>query len=190
MNYRTVWLAAVLLAAVAAAQAWAASPREMLDLLAQCADLKDGTQRLACYDKLAPQLRETLAATKKPAERTEEDKISLFGFDFGGIFGSREGPTTAEEFGKNQMPVPAPEEGQVLESISAGVTDYAKTPFGKFIVVLDNGQVWRQLDSDTGTARFLKPPTDNKVVISRGLLGSYNLKINDQNMLFKVKRLK
>jgi hypothetical protein len=188
MNLRPVILAACLMAAVSTAHA--ATSREMLDLLAQCADIKDGTERLACYDKLAPQLRETLAAVKKPAERTEEDKASIFGFDFGGVFGSREGPTSPEEFGKNQMPAPPPEEGQALESIAAGVTDYARTPFGKFIVVLDNGQVWRQIDSDTGVARFEREAKDNKVVISRGLLGSYNLKINDQNATFKVKRLK
>lgn len=188
MNLRPVILAVCLI--VVTGTVHASTSREMLDLLAQCADIKDGSERLACYDKLAPQLRETLAAVKKPAERTEEDKISIFGFDFGGVFGSREGPTSPEEFGKNQMPQPAPEEGQVVESIAADVTDFAKTPYGKFIVFLDNGQVWRQLDSDTGTAHFDRDPKANKVIISRGLLGSYNLKVNDQNATFKVKRLK
>ncbi len=189
MNTRMI-LAVTGLIAVAAIPASAATPREMLDLLSKCADISDATQRLACYDQLAPQLRETVASTKKPAERTEEDKVSLFGFDFGGIFSSPGGPTTPEEFGKNQMPPTAAEEGQVLDSVSAGVTDYAMTPFGKFIVFLDNGQVWRQLDSDTGTAHFENAAKDNKVVISRGLLGSYNLKINDSNQTYKVKRIK
>ncbi len=189
MNFRPVLVVAGLLTAVSSGQAWATSSRDMLDLLAKCADMTNSTERLACYDKLAPQLRETLATIKKPSERTDEDKMSLFGFDFGGVFSSPEGPTTPEEFGKNQMPQAA-EEGQALESISAGVTDYAKTPFGKFIVFLDNGQVWRQLDSDSGVAHFLKEAKDNKIVISRGLLGSYNFKINDSNQLFKVKRLK
>src|SRR5262249_23231657 len=101
MILRSLILAACSLALAPAAQA--ATSREMLDLLAQCADIKDGTERLACYDKNALQLRETLAAIKKPAERTEEDKTSIFGFDLGGVFGSREGPTSQEEFGKNQM---------------------------------------------------------------------------------------
>jgi hypothetical protein len=189
MNFRPVLVVAGILTVVVYGQARATSARDMLDLLTKCADMTAAAERLACYDKLAPELRETLAATKKPAERTEGDKMSLFGFDFGGIFSSREGPTTPEEFGKNQMPQAA-EEGEALKSISAGVTDYAKTPFGKFIVVLDNGQVWRQLDSEPGIAHFLKEVKENKVIISRGLLGSYNLKINDQNQVFKVKRLK
>ncbi|MGQ0741264.1 MAG: hypothetical protein ACT4OG_03065 [Alphaproteobacteria bacterium] len=187
MNLRLTILAVAMLAA--APIALAATPREMLNLLAQCAEAKDSIERLACFDKLAPQLRETVAAMKKPSERTEEDRISLFGFDFGGVFGSREGPTTPEEFGKAQVRAPE-EEVEILESITAGVTEYAMTPFGKFIVFLDNGQVWRQLDADTGVARFLKPASRNKVIISRGLLGSYNLKINDQNLIFKARRVK
>jgi hypothetical protein len=187
MKLRLLMSAAVLLLAVPVALA--ATPRELLTLFAQCADIEDAGERLACFDRLAPQLRETMAAMKKPSERTEEEKISLFGFDFGGIFGSREGPTTPEEFGKAQVRTPE-EEGEVLERISAGVTEYAMTPFGKFIVFLNNGQVWRQLDADTGVARFLKPASQNSVTISRALLGSYSLKINDQNATFKVRRIK
>lgn len=188
MNSRKILTLAAFAVAVAG-PALAASPREMLELLAKCAEQSDATERLACYDRLSPQLRETLAGAKKPEERTEEDKISLFGFDFGGMFGSAEGPTTPEEFGKTQMPKEA-EPGEVLESISAGVSDFALTPRGKFIVVLENAQVWRQLDSDTSIAHFRKEPKENKVVISRGILGSYNLKLNEQTGIFKVKRLK
>jgi hypothetical protein len=188
MKNRTIILA-ILLAAMSG-PALSASPREVLELLAKCAEIKDSTGRLACYDQLAPQMRETLAASKKLGERTAEDKVSIFGFDVGGIFGSSEGPTTPEEFGKNQMPPTEAEEAQVLESISAGVTEYARTPFGKFIVFLDNGQVWRQLDSDTGVIHFSHDATENKVVISRGILDSYNLKLDDHNQIYKVKRLK
>ena len=88
------------------------------------------------------------------------------------------------------MPQTQEEEAQVLESVTAGVTDYAMTPFGKFIVFLDNGQVWRQLDGDTGVAHFMRAAKDNKVTISRGLLGSYNLKINDSTATYKVKRIR
>jgi hypothetical protein len=178
------------MAIAAATPAAATSSREMLDLLAKCAEITEATARLACYDQLAPQLRETVATIKKPAERTEAEKESLFGFDFGGIFSSPEGPTTPEEFGKNQMPQTQEEEAQVLESVTAGVTDYGMTPFGKFIVFLDNGQVWRQLDSDTGVASFMRAAKDNEVTVSRGLFGSYNLKINDGNGTYKVKRIK
>jgi hypothetical protein len=188
MNSRSV-LALVALAAFAlATPAFAISSKEILGELAKCAENADATQRLACYDTLSPQLRQAVAAMKKPSEQTEADKTSFFGFDVGGLFGGNEGPTTPEQFGKNQMPPTQEEENQILESISASVTEYSMTPFGKFIVFLDNGQIWRQLDSDTSVSRF--HGRDNKVVISRGIFGSYNLKLNDSSQIYKVKRIR
>jgi hypothetical protein len=73
---------------------------------------------------------------------------------------------------------------------NAGVTEYAYTPFGKFIVFLDNGQVWRQAEGDADHAIFHKIAKDNRVTISRGALGSYNLKVNDSDKIFKVDRAK
>ncbi len=70
------------------------------------------------------------------------------------------------------------------------MTDYSYTPFGKFIVFLDNGQVWRQQDGDSDRAHFSGDPRDNKVLISRGAFGSYNLQLNDAHHQFKVVRVK
>ena len=77
-----------------------------------------------------------------------------------------------------------------LESISAGVSDYAYTPLGKFIVFLDNGQVWRQIPGDADRAMFRKTAKDNAVTISRGFVGSYNMTINGSAKVFKVTRVK
>ncbi len=78
---------------------------------------------------------------------------------------------------------------EALESITATVTDYSFNPYDKFVVFLDNGQIWKQLESDTGVkARFAKGGK-NTVVISRGLIGSYNMNIND-GPTYKVKRVK
>ncbi len=62
-------------------------------------------------------------------------------------------------------------------------------PFGKFVIFLDNDQVWQQLQADTEHANFHKGGGDT-VSISRGFIGSYNLQINDSNKVFKVKRVK
>ncbi len=76
-----------------------------------------------------------------------------------------------------------------LDSITATVQDYSFNPYGKFIVVLDNGQIWQQLESDSDIAHFMKSQK-NTVTISRGFIGSYNLVVNDSSVLFKVRRLK
>ena len=77
-----------------------------------------------------------------------------------------------------------------MDSITASVTEYAFTPFGKFIVFLDNGQVWKQMQGDADHAISSKNPKDNKVTISRGFIGSYNLSVNDSAKIYKVERVK
>ena len=70
------------------------------------------------------------------------------------------------------------------------MTEVSYNPLGKFIVFLDNGQIWRQIEGDSDQATFHKPAKDNKVTISRGFIGSYNLTINDSVKTFKVTRVK
>ena len=77
-----------------------------------------------------------------------------------------------------------------VDSITAGVSEFAYNPFGRFIVFLDNGQVWKQIEGDVDRAVFPKLGKDNKVTISRGFIGSYNLTINDSAKVFKVTRVK
>ena len=89
-----------------------------------------------------------------------------------------------DEFGK---PPPPPAE---IAQISATVLELARSPRGRAIFVLDNGQTWRQLDADGTEVR--EPPAGKpmKVTVERGLLDSYNLVIEGRNGLIKVRRLK
>ncbi len=154
-------------------------------------------ERLACYDNLAPQFQpspQTAEAPPAPPHRTKEQKESWFGLDnlFGG--GEDKPQTTPRQFGEERVEK-APEQAEEakkdeVESITAKLTDYAKNSFGKFIVFLDNGQVWAQIPADTGKAHFAKDPKDNTVTIERAFLGSYSMTISGNTKLFKVKRLK
>lgn len=179
----------------------AAGPRDdALEAIAKCAAVADDKARLTCYDGLAPQVKSALAtpptavATNRPP--TKEEQESWFGFDLGGLFSSSPKQTTPEQFGEeNTEQVKAAhekavEEGTSLESITVDVTEVAYTPFGKFIVILANGQVWKQIPGDADRAKFKKVATDNKVTISRGSLGSYGLTINDSAKVYKVTRVK
>ncbi len=176
--------------------ALADSRDEVLRAMERCAGISDKDQRLACYDQLDPQVKSALATPPKTldAPPTAEEQKSWFGFDFGNLFGSAPAQqSTPEKFGSESLPAPPPVPGEPpppgpIDSISAKVTDYAFTPFGKFIVFLDNGQVWRQLQGDADRATF--PKGDVVVTVSRGVLGSYNLQIGDSAKAFKVKRVK
>jgi len=184
-----------------------AGPRDdLIAGMAKCAAVADATARLACYDALNPVVKAAQAepppaaapAAQPPAAETADNRPW---YSVDRIFGvAPRDQHTADQFGGENIAPPTPPPGAPatpanmtppppLDSISAGVTEYSFTVYGKFIVILDNGQVWEQLQSDSGLAHFMKSGK-NTVTISRGALGSYDLVINDASVLFKVKRLK
>src|SRR3954452_7881733 len=194
MNWRRILLAVALVPGFFGGAA-AASPRDdVLQAMGRCAAITDSPGRLACYDALAPRLRDALA-TPPPSldhEPTKAEQESWFGFNVGDLFGGGSShAATPEQFGKERTAkAHTARETEEIESISAQVTDVSFTPFGQFIVFLKNGQVWRQLQGDADRARFKSNPADNTVTISHGALGSYNLKLNGSDKVFKVTRLK
>jgi hypothetical protein len=194
MNCKTAVFAIFALMAFAPV-ASAASQDDTLEAVAKCATILDDKLRLGCYDALMPRVRDALGTPPETLARnpTEEEQKSWFGFDIAGLFGQDKTPqTTPQQFGKENVESSssaAAPEMQDIDSITASVTDYSFRD-NKFTVFLDNGQIWQQLNGDNNVARFKSNPKDNAVTISRGLLKSYNLKINGNNSFYKVKRLK
>lgn len=88
-----------------------------------------------------------------------------------------------EYFGK---PAPRPPE---VEQVVAMVRDLSRTVRGRAIFILDNGQKWRQLDSDDSNVPEPKAGTTIRVTIDRGLLDSFNLTIDGRAGFFKVRRI-
>jgi hypothetical protein len=202
MNFRPLSLTLSLLiplSSVHAAQAPApVAPQDVLEAVGRCAAVADKEARLACYDGLAPRVKDTLAAppASLPGSRmpTTEEQRSWFGFDLGSLFGSSPAQqTTPGQFGSDRLATTQAKEETAaaeVDSIAASLTDVAYTPLGRFIVFLDNGQVWRQIEGDADRATFKKPAKGNKVTISRGFIGSYNLVINESAKMYKVTRVK
>ena len=195
MNCRSALFAISALIAFSSA-ALAASRDDTLGAVAKCATIVDDKLRLGCYDSLAPRVRDALGTPpdKLAGNPSADEQKSWFGFDIAGLFGGNDKATqaTPQKFGQesvqNDAPAAAPEM-QEIDSITAGVTDYSFRD-NKFTVFLDNGQIWQQLSGDSNVARFRNNPKDNSITISRGFLKSYNLKVNDDNSYYKVKRLK
>lgn len=189
---RAPTIAIVLMLPVAAS----AGPNE--DLVAgmtKCEAIADNSARLACYDALGPQLK---AAQAQPPTQAADNRPW---YDPGRIFGtSPSQQTRPEQFGGENLappPPPPPKPGEAppppqpeaIESITAKVTDFAYNPYGRFVVFLDDGQIWQQIEGDTDRAHFRKNGGET-VTISRGMLGSYNLTINNTGLAFKVRRIK
>ena len=197
--------AAVVLSSAAAD---AADPRQdLVDGMARCATIADGAARLSCYDALNPTLKAAQAApaltpqvaAAPPAQTADSGRPW---YDPLGVFGTApSAQTRPEQFGGENLAPPAPPPSApgepppppapvALDSITAEVTDYSFNPnTGRFVVFLDNGQIWRQIEGDSDRAHFYKTQK-NVVVIERGVMGSYDMHINGLSRGFKVRREK
>jgi hypothetical protein len=154
-------------AAIAARPMPSGTPSSVQSLLA-CRSIADSAQRLACYDRTTGPVaqaieRKDLVLIDK--ERASAAKRSLFGFsvpDFAGLLG-----------------------GGDVKEIQSTVSGITNNLDGGWTIKLADASVWTQTD-DTPVA--LPPRRGDKVIVRRGTLGSYFLRLGSQPG-FKVRRI-
>jgi hypothetical protein len=158
--------------------AYADPTQEALSEIVRCAGIPDAGERLKCFDTAAPRAKSALA------EQEAKEKRGIF--DWFGFSRPRKPVTKPEEFGKPAAVAP----GGEITQITATVIEFATTPRGKAVFILDNGQVWRQLDGDD--TRVLEPDPGKlmKVSIEIGMLENYRLTIEGRRAFIRVRRLK
>ena len=165
--------------------AWADPARNVLKEVAKCADIAAATDRLKCFDAAVPGAQTALAAPEPAPMQTAETEESG-----GGVlswFGFRRPVTKPKDFGLPATPVASAHE---LTSLTAGVLELAKNGYGRSIFVLDNGQVWKQIDGDTTELGDQRKGETMKVTIELALISGYNLTIEGRNGIVKVRRVK
>jgi len=145
------------------------TPQSMQQLL-NCRSIQDSAQRLACYDREAAAVSQAIATRNLvliDKQRATQTKRALFGFsipDFGGLFGG--------------------DDDQVKE-ISSTVVSASKMGYLGWTIKLADGSTWAQTDdAELG----LEPRKGDKVVVHRGMLGAFFLRLGSQPG-FKVKRI-
>ena len=186
---------ALVLAGVAmvcsAGVAGATPARDAMTAVAKCTEIPGIEERLQCFDAAAAGVRSVLAeADRQTAEASKKEEegggvLAWFGF-------TQEGPpvTKAEDFGIAPAKNTRPDAPKEITEISAGVTEFAKTPLGKAIFILDNGQIWRQIDGDSSEVNRRSSEGPMQVRIEKAIMGSYSLYIEGTKRMVKVRRLK
>lgn len=165
-------LAAVAAASVLSGQSAPLQDRaEPLARLMACREVADSAARLACFDAAAGAL--------DTAEREGEVVV----FDRAGIAETRrqlfgfEMPTLPRLFGNADT---APE----IESIETTLQSAAFTSEGRWVFRLEDGSVWRQIDSER--VRFRNRPGE-AVRVRKASLGSFLLTV-DGGRAVRVRR--
>jgi len=176
-----------------AAPVQAESTQDVLAQIAKCSDIAAATERLDCYDSAA-RTAKTALAEPSPGQSPDQQVVATTAKEEdeeGGVlswFGLSRPATKAEEFGKPPAPPQAgPKE---ITEISAGVIEMAKNAYGRALFVLDNGQVWKQIDGDQSNVDEPKSGQPMKVTIEKALFGSYALKVEGRRGIVKVRRVK
>jgi hypothetical protein len=163
--------------------AGAAAPETLAADVGNCAVLTDSKIRLACYDGLAAQLKAASAPAAQTGKGDWYNPVSWFGKDAPPSAGG-----TAADFGTESIAKPeAPVKAAEISRIAATIAKIDYSTIGRFIVTLDNGQVWRQIEGDS--TRLRSSAFGAKITISRGLFGTFNLVIDDSKALYKVMRV-
>jgi len=69
---------------------------------------------------------------------------------------------------------------------------YTQDKSGAFTVVLEDGQVWKQADEDEvyHPVRWRKPAAEMLVTIAPGVMHTFNLKIEGESRVYKVRRIR
>ncbi len=172
---RRCWLIAGGMAAVLGADSIAkpippGAPPAAVQNILSCRSVADSAQRLACYDKAAQNFADAMGKKEVVVldkARANEARRSLFGFsipNFGALLGGG---------------------GDEISQIESNVTDVVENGDGSFVLKLADGSTWQQID-DTPVA--LPPRRGDKVVVKRGALGAYFVKLGSQPG-FKAKRV-
>ena len=76
------------------------------------------------------------------------------------------------------------------DSEAVRMTSYHYEKNGAFVVALENGQQWRQTDVVGGAATWSDPPSNYRVIITKGLMGNYKLRTTDNMRVYSVERVR
>ena len=158
--------------------------------LESCAAIEHPVERLACYDTLAGRLPADTAKASGTAPSAVDpvapkaDVIMPAAPALTPTVPAVESTPDSEAiFGLEHKQKPEEERPYELQ---LKWTKKKKDAYGKWIIILENGQVWLQTDS----TRFSFSNSEQWVVVSRGVLGSFFLGEPERKKRIRVKRVK
>jgi hypothetical protein len=171
---RALFLALFCLAVGSAAAAQEADGKksQVLTRVVDCRKLTDAGERLACYDREvsameAAEARKDLVVVDR--DQLRKTRRTLFGLTLPNL----------SVFGDDNQD----EEG--VQRIDTTIKSVTQGPYGKWILTLEDGARWAQLDS---IELPVDPKPGHNIKIRRAAMGSYLANIKDQTAI-RVRRV-
>ena len=146
------------------------------EALTECRQIEEIAERVVCYDKIVdsrfPMDSIDSAETTPPPEITKSDAAP----DAQSLFGKND--AEAKRIVETSMAI------KQINQIEAKVTDVQKSAHKKLTVTLDNGQIWRQLDS-----RPMPLKSGETVIVREASLGSFLMQKQSGSRSIRMKRV-
>ena len=168
----------------------AASADALRDELRVCRDLPDDDARLVCYDvavdrsRQNPSSRPAPAAAESPAAAPAEPAGAS---GTAATAGAAASLSQEALFGKTTDEVERTVEeatgDERIDSLNASVTKLQQYAYNKVLITLDNGQIWKQVDTSN-----LRLRAGDAIEIERASLGSFMLRKQGSKRSMRVSR--
>ena len=140
-----------------------------------CVGLEDAAARLACYDKIVNQQAPAEADESAPATEPVEQVVPS---------AAGEPMPLSEEIGREQLSGDEAS-GEEPETFAGKVTDCRQDAAKKWYFFFDNGQVWKQKNSDTLRIR----DCEFEATITKDIFG-YKMQIDGEGKKIRIGRIR
>ena len=161
---------------------------DMIDQLVACKAIKKDKRRLRCLDEAIADLGAD-SIVRESADGVEWSDLDQ---DARAAVEVDASPPSADDlFGSEDLSaVKRKKREEKPKSLQAIVVEIARNAQGRYVIVLENGQVWRQLKADNARLLVPKDLQNSPATIRRRSFGSFLFSFNANNRAVKVERLK
>ncbi len=168
------------------------SEAQAVDAAIACRDITDDLERLACLDAATETLVVTRIVREEAIEEKKREERTFFGL--GGRKNKQDDdPLVAEtpqDFGGEYLPENIKKRDEKrLKQITAKVAEFSVNQYGKVTVTLENGQIWRQLNSDSKRLVFSRKEKLYTAKVKRSTFGNYLLTVKELGRTIRVRRI-
>lgn len=171
MGRLAFWAVLAALTATGVAAGPATNRAPVVQSVLACRAVADGAARLACYDKAVADMGDaeakgdlvTIDREQRRAARRQAFGLSLPSLAF----------------------LDRGEKAEEVDNMTAAVTGVSRTPDGKWVITVEGGAVWRQIDENELSNN---PHAGSTARIRKGALGSFFMNI-DREQAIRVHRI-
>jgi len=167
-----------------------AQSQQVIENLISCKGIADDNTRLRCLDNVLEDLNVISPPAQSLSNVIDEASVNEKVEEVA-VLGEADEQQKVEAFGQEDIAIKQRKNNKERPKIlEASLIELAKNKNGKYVMILDNGQVWRQLKSDTSRLSLGRNEGNVPVTIKRRALGGYAFSLARDKRSVKVERLK